>query len=136
MLKNWYATGSQSSRESAPARSIFPNSAKLNPIFRFIEAHYHQPISLTDVAQAVGYSPAYLTNLVQTQTGRTVKRWIIERRMAEARSLLTTTTQTVNQIAESVGYSDVSYFVRQFRQFHNRSPQAWRSTVDPQIAVS
>jgi AraC-like DNA-binding protein len=37
------------------------------------------------VAQKAGYSAAYLTNLVQSETGRSVKQWIIERRMAEAR---------------------------------------------------
>lgn len=139
-LKRWYANRSQSNEDLIQAgsgpRSIFPDHPKLNQVFRFIEAHYHQPISLTDVAQAASYSPAYLTNLVQTQTNRTVKRWIIERRMAQARWLLATTAQTVNEIAASVGYTDVSYFVRQFRQFHNVSPHAWRSTVDASMAVS
>lgn len=140
MLKRWYTGGAEASKESAAScsgpRSIFPDNPKLNEVFRFIEAHYHQPISLTDVAQAAGYSPAYLTSLVQSQTSRTVKRWIIERRMAQARWLLATTAQTVNQIAALVGYTDVSYFVRQFRQFHNASPHVWRSTADASVAVS
>ncbi len=139
VLKRWYAnpqsTDSSSSNAASGAESIFPNSPKLAEVFRFIEACYHQPISLTDVAQAVGYSPAYLTNLVQTQTGRTVKRWITERRMAEARFLLTTTTQSVSQIAEAVGYADPSYFIRQFRQFHQASPQAWRNSAASQASV-
>ncbi|GAB4383223.1 MAG: hypothetical protein Kow00121_44730 [Elainellaceae cyanobacterium] len=138
VLKRWYSENSHPDSEgrSAPtANTIFPNSPKLAQVFRFIEAHYHQPISLTDVAQAAGYSPAYLTNLVQTQTGRTVKRWIIERRMAQARLLLTTTAQSVNQIAEAVGYADVSYFIRQFRQMHTVSPQVWRNSAESQVSV-
>ncbi|MEO1296828.1 MAG: AraC family transcriptional regulator, partial [Cyanobacteria bacterium J06636_16] len=105
---------------------FFPHCPKLEPVFRFIEAHYRQPIHLQDVAQEAGYSPAYLTNLVQEKTGRTVKRWIIERRMAQARALLANTTQPVRQIAESSGYADAGYFTRQFRQFHGVSPQIWR----------
>lgn len=136
VLKRWYADTAQAAADSlaqpvaAGPASIFPNTPKLAQVFCFIEAHYHQPISLTDVAQAVGYSPAYLTNVVQTQTGRTVKRWIIERRMAQARMLLTTTVQSVSQIAEAVGYADVSYFIRQFRQVHQVSPQVWRNSAD------
>ena len=106
--------------------SFFPHCPKLEPVFRFIEAHYRQPIHLNDVAQEAGYSPAYLTNLVQEQTGRTVKRWIIERRMVQARTLLAHTTHSVRQIAESSGYTDAGYFTRQFRQFHGVSPQIWR----------
>jgi YesN/AraC family two-component response regulator len=142
-LKRWYAQQSQPASPVSenqptpvPSPSIFPHQPKLAQVFRFIEAHYNQAIRLTDVAQAAGYSPAYLTNLVQTQTGRTIKRWIIERRMAQARLLLTTTSQSVNQVAEAVGYGDVSYFVRQFRQFHNASPQVWRNRQTSQIAVS
>lgn len=105
---------------------FFPNDPKLANVFQFIEAHFHQPISLNDVAQAVGYSPAYLTNLVQTHTGHTVKQWIIERRMAQARQLLTDTDQSIRAIAEESGYGDAGYFTRQFRQFHGVSPQLWR----------
>jgi YesN/AraC family two-component response regulator len=141
VLKRWYASAQPVEHEpslhpTSHDLSIFPDCPKLAQVFRFIEAYYHQPISLTDVAQAVGYSPAYLTNLVQTQTGRTVKRWITERRMAQARLLLTTTTQSVSQIAEVIGYADTSYFIRQFRQIHQTSPQAWRNSAASQASVS
>lgn len=134
-LKHWYANPHPELTPSpanavVSSKSIFPNNPKLAKVFRFIEAHYHQSISLNDVAQTAGYSPAYLTNLVQSQTGRTVKQWITERRMAEARKLLVNTAQSVSQVAESVGYTDVSYFIRQFRQFHNTSPQVWRNSTD------
>ena len=106
--------------------TIFPDCPKLAAVFEFIERHYQDPINLSDVAQEAGYSPAYLTNLVQEETGFTIKRWIIERRMAQARTLLKTTPAAVRQIAERSGYSDPGYFTRQFRKFHGVSPQAWR----------
>jgi YesN/AraC family two-component response regulator len=147
-LKNWYmrhaktldpdllSTSSPDRiSESPESHPIFPPCPKLNRVFRFIESHYHQSIGLGDVAQAVGYSPAYLTNLMQNQTGRTVKRWIIERRMAQARTLLMTTAESVQHIAEAVGYSDSSYFVRQFRQMHGTSPHAWRTSSERSVYV-
>ncbi|WP_313949347.1 DNA-binding response regulator [Leptolyngbya sp. FACHB-261] len=107
--------------------SIFSTAPQLSKVFHFIEANYHQPITLGDVAQAVGYSPAYLTSLVRRQTGHTVQRWIIEHRMSAARSLLLETDQVVAQIAAKVGYHHTVHFFRQFRQFHGTTPQAWRS---------
>jgi AraC-like DNA-binding protein len=80
------------------------------------------------VAKAVGYSPAYLTDLVRRQTGQTVQRWIIKRRMAAACSLLLETDQSVNQIATTVGYNDKNYFFYQFRQHYAMTPQIWRKT--------
>ncbi|HBQ97835.1 MULTISPECIES: response regulator [unclassified Roseofilum] len=111
---------------STSASSIFPHCPKLVQVFRFIETSYHKPINLNDVAQAAGYSPAYLTHLVQKQTGHTVKQWIIKQRMAKACQLLQTTQETIRQVAERSGYPDAGYFTRQFRQIHGISPLSWR----------
>ena len=105
---------------------FFPTDPKLREVFDFIEANYHQGVTLNDVAKAVGYSPAYLTDLVKRQTGETVQRWIIKRRMAAACSMLLNTNDSVNEIAEAVGYNDKNYFFYQFRQYHEMTPQMWR----------
>ena len=118
-----------------PPISIFPNCPKLAPVFQFIDAHYQQPIHLRDVAHAVGYSPAYLTNLSQSHTGRTVRKWITERRMAQARQMLKATAQSVKQIAEEIGYTDAGYFTRQFRKLHGMTPTAWRSNLTNQLVT-
>ena len=120
------STATEATR-SAPIRdSIFPDCTKLAGVFEFIETHFREAVNLSDVAQTMGYSPAYLTHLVQAQTGRSIKRWVIERRMAEARQLLRSTSASIKQIAERSGYGDAGYFTRQFRQCHGVSPQNWR----------
>jgi AraC-like DNA-binding protein len=98
----------------------------LAEVFGFIERHAHQPISLAAVAAHVGRSSAHLTDLVRRETGRSVLAWIIERRLSLARQQLLTTEATIEQIAELLGYSDPAYFVRQFKQHHQQTPQAWR----------
>lgn len=113
--------------KSAAPQSIFPECPQLSKVFDFIEAHYQQPIGLSEVAQAVGYSPAYLTDWVRRLTGRTVNRWIVERRMAEVCFLLRETDQSVDAIGLAVGYQNAGHFFRQFRQYHKNTPQAWRN---------
>ncbi len=120
---------------SAAPKSILPGVPQLKEVFDFIEANYHQPITLCDVAAAVGYSRAYLTDLVGSQTGKTVNRWIVERRMAEVRSLLQNTDQSVEQIAQAVGYQNACHFFRQFRQHHGTTPQAWRKAHQTQFST-
>jgi YesN/AraC family two-component response regulator len=105
---------------------FFPNIDELQDVFNYIEANYKSEITLSDVAQSVGYSPAYLTNRVKHETGRTINAWIIQRRMVEARSLLLETDWSVEQIANAVGYLNASYFFRQFRQYQGTTPKAWR----------
>lgn len=116
------------------SQTIFPNCPRLNEVFQFIEENYHKPINLSDVAQAVGYSPAYLTNLVKCRTQRTIHCWIVERRMVEARSWLLETDLSVKWIAAKVGYPDAGHFARQFRKLYNLPPKVWRSKY--QVVIS
>ncbi|MGB2925568.1 MAG: response regulator [Limnothrix sp.] len=118
--------GSQQSHQEEKELFSFPDHDNLKPVFDFIETHYKQPIKLKNVADEAGYSPAYLTNLVQKQTGRTIKQWIIARRMLQARHLLKTTTESIARIAELSGYPDSGYFTSQFRKIHDISPLSWR----------
>ena len=116
----------QTATEADAPESLLPSVTELSAVFKFIEANYNQGITLSDVAVAVGYSPAYLTNRVKRETGQTVNRWIIERRLAAARLLLKTTNNSVEQIATEVGYQNACHFFRQFRQYTGTTPQAWR----------
>jgi AraC family transcriptional activator of pobA len=98
----------------------------LAAVFDVIETRYHQPLSLLDVAETVGLSPGHLTTTVARKTGRTVQQWITERRMTEARRLLTDTDLTIHAIATRTGYRDPAYFVRTFKRAHGTTPTTWR----------
>jgi AraC-like DNA-binding protein len=83
-------------------------------------------LSLRDVAGELGMTPGHLTTVVRRRTGRTVQEWIIERRMAEARTLLEQTNLPVAEVARRVGVSDPGYFSRLFSRIHGISPRKWR----------
>ncbi|MFM5888015.1 MAG: helix-turn-helix domain-containing protein [Dolichospermum sp.] len=132
LFRYWYATNSH---ELSPAellttsinyQSIFPIVPNLKNVFDYIEANYQEGITSSDVAEAVGYSSAYLTHQVAKQTGKPINVWIIKRRMVAALALLKNTHQTIEEIATQVGYKDTCHFSRQFRQHHGLSPAHWR----------
>jgi AraC family transcriptional activator of pobA len=92
----------------------------LAKVFEYIEAEHVRPISLRDVAAAVGLSPAHLTTVIARKTGRTVQQWIAARR------LLVETDDTVDSIALAVGFRDTGYFTKRFRRSHDLTPLQWR----------
>jgi len=98
----------------------------LAEVFTVIDRHRSEPLSLRDVASELGMTPGHLTTVVRRRTGRTVQEWIIERRMTEARNLLSDTELPVAEIARRVGMSDPGYFSRLFRRTHGTSPREWR----------
>jgi AraC-like DNA-binding protein len=103
----------------------------LAAVFEVIERRYHEPISLTDVATELALTTGHLTTVVRRKTGRTVQQWIAQRRMQQARLLLSTTALTVAAISHRVGYPDVSYFIKRFRAEHEATPAQWRDADRP-----
>jgi len=133
LIDCWYAARCDGALDPLPrnlnpksAKSFFPSTPQLKDVFDYIEANFQKGITLCDVAEAVGYSAAYLTNRVAKQTGDSVNNWIVKRRMVEARHLLQESNQTITQIATSLGYQNPCHFSRQFRQHHGVPPQSWR----------
>jgi YesN/AraC family two-component response regulator len=129
-LKQLYANQFLQLASEPDSDSVLPSVAdpQLQEVFNYIEAHYQESISLVDVAVAIGYSSAYLTDLVKRQTGTTINRWIIKRRLAAAEALLAETNYSVEKIAEEVGYLNPGHFFRQFRQYVGTTPKLWRKT--------
>ncbi|WAC90743.1 helix-turn-helix transcriptional regulator [Mycobacterium sp. Aquia_213] len=99
----------------------------LADVFAVIDRRHAEALSLRDVAGELGMTPGHLTTVVRRRTGRTVGEWIIERRMAEARTLLEETDLAVAEIARRVGVFDPGYFSRQFSRIHGISPRKWRT---------
>jgi AraC family transcriptional regulator, transcriptional activator of pobA len=100
----------------------------LAEVFTVIDRRHSEPLSLRDVAREVGMTPGHLTTVVRRRTGRTVQDWIIERRMAEARKLLTENDIPIQEVARRVGIPDPGYFSRLFRRTHGASPRTWKSS--------
>ena len=93
----------------------------------FIERHCLEPLTLNEIAAAVGRTPSYVTTALTRATGRSAVAWIIAGRMAEARRRLLHSNERVEVIAEQVGYADVTHFIRLFRRTHGATPAAWRA---------
>lgn len=113
----WTAT----SRTEPSTNSVVTSS------LRFIERHCLMPITLKDVAAAVGKNAAYVTTTLSQHTGQSAVEWIISGRMAEARRLLLHSNQPVGDIACRVGYADATHFIRLFRRIHGVTPAVFRN---------
>ncbi|QNP30198.1 response regulator [Cylindrospermopsis curvispora] len=127
LVKSWYINNNSpiTPKPNNPPL-VFPNIPHFKKVFDYIENYYHLGITLSDVAQAVGYSSAYLTNQVSQQTGNSVNSWIVKRRITQACFLLKNTGLTIEEIATKIGYQNCCHFSRQFSQYQGLSPKMWR----------
>jgi AraC-like DNA-binding protein len=111
------------------SRPALPRQAQLLRARRYITDHLGDPeLSPPTVAEALGVSVRYLYLLFQTENCSPF-RWILQRRLELAASLLADSRQlsrSITDIAFGVGFKDTSHFSRAFRYLHGVSPREYR----------
>lgn len=94
--------------------------------FRLMEYHLAESFSLSDLAEKLHVSPNYLNRLFLRELGMPPKRYLIGQRMQLARSLLNSTTLSVQEISLRCGYKTPFAFSKEFRKQFGISPRSFR----------
>jgi AraC-like DNA-binding protein len=101
-----------------------------------IDARFAEPLTVAEVAHAVGRSPAHLARAFRGRYATTIPHRLIARRVEHARYLLESTDLPIWRIAERVGIPDPQHFNKTVRRLLGASPSAIRAAstavpVDP-----
>lgn len=88
----------------------------------FIRYNYHRPISVAELCTIVGVEHSYLCRLFKAQTGKSPQGYIVDYKLAHARTLLQTQHLSVAQAARSVGYEDQAAFSKLYKKRYGVSP--------------
>lgn len=91
-----------------------------------LEQNLEQDVDLQQLSQRFGFGYERFRKLFADQTGVSPARYRILRRIDHAKSLLMEGRLPVKLIAEQLGYCDVYFFARQFKQVTGRTPSEFR----------
>ena len=94
-------------------------------VLRYVEEHYRDG-SLGEIAESLHYELSSLSRLIRRKTGRNYTELVQEKRLSQAAWLLRNTERNVDEIARAVGYENMTYFHRLFRDRYGQSPRAYR----------
>jgi len=72
-------------------------------------------LSVEDLAKSVGFSRSQLHRKLKAITNKSANQLIVEIRLNEAHRMLENSVGTISEIAYSVGYSNMSYFTKSFK---------------------
>ncbi len=89
-------------------------------------AHLDQRLSVDLLATHAGMSRRHFTRRFAEVTGSTPARWILARRLDEARRLLETTTWTLERIATACGFASIVTFRQNFVAAYATTPSSYR----------
>ncbi|WP_223427948.1 GlxA family transcriptional regulator [Tateyamaria pelophila] len=91
-----------------------------------MEQNLETPLTIPDIAARLRLSPRTLQNHFKQTLGTTAKAYYLSLRLAEAHSLLTQTSASLQHIAVATGFGAQSSFSRAYSAHHGRSPKAAR----------
>ena len=97
----------------------------LSKILHYIKDNYTAAIQLDDIAEHTKMSKQYCMRLFKRHMHTTINDYILELRMKHASYLLRSTYMNVNQTADYLGFSSVSYFSRTFKKYFGVSPSEY-----------
>ena len=92
-----------------------------------IERRYAEPLTVAEVARAIGTSTRQLQRVFDEVGGRSFRAHVAAVRMDRAREMLLDHGGTVRSIAAAVGYSQPAQFAKAFRRHHGVSPSELRA---------
>ena len=95
-------------------------------IMKYVQNHYYD-VTLEDLAESFNLSKPYLSRYIRQKSGMTFQEAVKKARLKRARKMLKESNQTVESIAETVGYETVEHFNRLFKKTYNMTPGQYRS---------
>lgn len=107
-------------------RSMSESRNEVAAVKNYIYQHYGEDLNLEMLAEKVYLSSGYLSFIFKKETGMNLNRFIKVFRMEKAGEFLHDTNMKVAQISEKVGFANVSYFCRSFREYYGCSPESYR----------
>ena len=101
---------------------------RVRPAIEYIEANYASDISLQQLADICNYSYSHFSKMFIKAFSINPNTYIAYTRIRKAEDLLKSTNRSITDIACTVGYNDVSYFIRVFRKLKGISPNKYRKS--------
>ena len=105
-------------------------STKLAEILDYVHQHYSKKITLSALADRFFLSESYIARLFKKELGCKPSEYVNNLKISMAQTLLAETNLSVTETAERLGYSDVYYFSKVFKQIAGTTPSALKKETE------
>ena len=95
----------------------------------YIAEHYNEAdISVSSIARSLGLSESHLSHVFKKETSYTLSGYLTSYRVHKAMELLKDCRNKVYEVAEQVGYRDITYFSSTFKKAVGLSPSEYQKS--------
>ncbi|AUS06217.1 AraC family transcriptional regulator [Pseudotamlana carrageenivorans] len=116
--------------DQAPNQVSDKTNSRTKAILNYIDQHYHQKITNTDMAKLTHMSSGAFCKYFKKQFKRPFTNYLNEFRIRKACISLRETNNTLLDISLACGYDNLSFFHRQFKKYVSMTPKAYRTLIE------
>lgn len=110
-------------------KQLQPFSQNIMYAIDFVQNHYTENISLSDVASYAHLSKNYISDLFRKELNISFGGYLTSVRMEQAKKYLTETDMRMYEICTAVGYNDYAYFSTQFKKYTGKTLSEFRKGI-------
>ncbi len=97
-------------------------------VVKYINKNYKN-ISLVEIASHFNFNTDYMGKLIKQITGDSFTNFVKDKKLEEACHLLKHSLASITEIVNEIGYSNISYFYKQFKNKYGVTPDEYRNKV-------
>ena len=102
------------------------SSGGLAPVLEWAHKHLDQPLTVDELAQKAFMSTRTFARRFREETGTTPHQWLTHQRLLNAQRLLETTSDSIDEIAQAVGFGTAATLRQHFARIRSTTPAAYR----------
>jgi two-component system, response regulator YesN len=104
--------------------------SSIKEAIQYINDHVDSQITLKKVADIVHLNANYFSVLFKEQTSLTFSEYLTRKRLELAKSLLLSSSMSIDEISQKVGYQTAKYFIKIFKDYEGVTPSKYRKSAD------
>lgn len=104
----------------------YRKNEKIRELIDYINRNYEKNLTIDYLADFIGYSKTHFMTVFKQHTGTSCTEFVIQVRLNKASDLLINTSYSVLEIANRIGFNNLSNFNRQFKRYYQTTPSKYR----------
>ncbi|WP_252244401.1 MULTISPECIES: AraC family transcriptional regulator [unclassified Clostridium] len=102
---------------------------KIKIVLEYIQENYNKEIDINRLSAICHYNQSHFMRFFKKHTGKTCIQFIKNYRLEKAASLISNTDLSITEISLEVGFTNISYFIRSFKEKYNTTPKGFKTRL-------
>ncbi|MFC6331836.1 helix-turn-helix domain-containing protein [Paenibacillus septentrionalis] len=106
------------------------SKAVIDSVKRYVQNELHQNITLKKISRLLHFNCAYLGQKFKNYENMSFNEYLLQQRMEKAKLLLKKTDLKIYEIANEIGYTEIDWFYKKFKEYTGSSANEYRKRYE------